>query len=76
MSDMYELSIYNLSVPLYYSVATVIISPQQLTVPEGNDTMNTTQELCVILSDVKNGVQREVIVNIAATEETATGTII
>ena len=54
----------------------VIISPQQLTVPEGNDTMNTTQELCVILSDVKSGVQREVIVNIAATEETVTGTII
>ena len=60
-------------VTLYYSVETVIISPQNLTVPEGNNTMNTTQDLCVILSDAKSGVQREVIVNISATEEIATG---
>ena len=56
-----------------FSVATVTISPSQLTVVEGNDTLNTTIELCVRLSDVRGGIEREVVVNLATTESTATG---
>lgn len=59
---------------LCFSVATVTIDPQQLAIIEGNDTMNTTRELCAVLSDIKGGLQREVTVNINATEYTATGT--
>ena len=60
--------------PFYYSVATVTIGPQQLTVAEGNDTMNSTLQLCVFLGGIAdNNIQREVIVNITATELSATG---
>ena len=49
------------------------IGPQQLTVAEGNDTMNSTLQLCVFLGGIIDNVQREVIVNITATELTTTG---
>ena len=49
------------------------IGPQQLTVAEGNDTMNSTLQLCVFLGGIMGNVQREVIVNITATELTSTG---
>ena len=35
--------------------------------------MNATRNLCVVLSDISGGVDRNVIVNITASEETATG---
>lgn len=59
---------------LHTLVATITIDPQQLAIIEGNDTMNTTRELCAVLSDIKGGLQREVTVNISANEYTATGT--
>ena len=49
------------------------IGPQQLTVAEGNDTMNSTLQLCVFLGGITENLQREVTVNITATESTATG---
>ena len=60
----------------YSSVATVIINPQQLNIVEGNNTMNSTHQFCVFLKGIMGNVQREVIVNIAATEVTATGIIL
>ena len=60
----------------YSSVATVTIAPQQLIIVEGNNTMNSTRQLCVFLGGIMGNVQREVIVNIAATEVTATGIIL
>lgn len=57
----------------YSSVATVTIDPEQLIVAEGNDTMNSTRQLCVLLGGITSSIQREVTVNIAATKEIGTG---
>ena len=40
---------------------------------EGNDTMNQTVEINVVLTNSKDGVDRDVIVNISALEISATG---
>ena len=40
---------------------------------EGNDTMNQTLIFNVVLMDDKDGLDRDVIINISATEVSATG---
>lgn len=44
-----------------------------MNVIEGNNTMNTTLDLYVVLTDAKDGVDREIVVNITAYEVSATG---
>lgn len=56
-------------------VATVVLSQDQAAVIEGNSTMNTTIDFYVVLSDDKDGIDREVIVNVSAYEISATGTL-
>ena len=45
----------------------------ELTVIEGNNTQNSTLELCVILADISGGLRRQITVNIIPTNDTATG---
>lgn len=56
-----------------YLVATVALNQDQVNVIEGNNTMNTTLDLYVVLTDAKDGVDREIVVNITAYEVSATG---
>lgn len=56
------------------SVATVALDRNQTMFIEGNDTMNQTLMFNVVLTDDKGGLDRDVIINISATEISATGT--
>lgn len=57
-------------------VATVVLNQNETVVTEGNLTVNTTVDFCVVISDGRGGINREVIVNISAYEVTATGNIL
>ena len=47
----------------------------ELTVIEGNNTQNSTVEVCVILVDIRGGLRREIAVNVVYMNDTATGTL-
>ena len=54
-------------------VASVSLDRNQTMLIEGNDTMNQTLTFNVVLMDDKDGLDRDVIINISATEVSATG---
>ena len=54
-------------------VATVALDRNQTMLMEGNDTMNQTLVFNVVLMDDKDGLDRDVIINISAIEISATG---
>ena len=55
-------------------VATVALDRNQTMLTEGNDTMNQTLMFNVVLMDDKEGLDRDVIINISAIEISANGT--
>ena len=56
-----------------FLVASVSLDRNQTMLVEGNDTMNQTLTFNVVLMDDKDGLDRDVIINISATEVSATG---
>lgn len=56
-----------------FLVASVSLDRNQTMLIEGNDTMNQTLTFNVVLMDDKDGLDRDVIINISATEVSATG---
>ena len=58
----------------FFSDATVTLERSELVVIEGNNTQNSTLEVCVILVDISGGLRREIAVDGLYMNNTATGT--
>ena len=57
---------------LFYTGATVVLqTPTDISTPEGNDGETMTVNLCIRLTNIMGGLQRNVVLNLTTVEVTA-----